>query len=213
VLRFEKGPIPRGLKALQCQKDGWRDSRRFWDPILRDQHYLCAYCQRRIEPQNERMHVEHWAPQNPANQAGDGSQNLRWSNLLGVCAGTSGKERHCDTAKGNQTLYLHPVEGQGPSPREHLRYWVDGTVASDGRRSSEVQKDIEILGLNARILKRGREELLGFIQQRLGKGQWTVAALEREYKKWMLDSAPRAPEFVEVAGFFFRRWIRAAARR
>lgn len=104
------------------------------------------------------MKVEHWRAQS------SGEDDLRWTNLLGVCpgderleTGAHHGERHCDTSRGDQTLFLHPVEGQGPSPRDHLRYSASGEVSpKDTARQRSVSADIEALNLNAARLRRGR---------------------------------------------------------
>src|SRR5688500_15632769 len=133
MLRFTKGREPVALA-------GWRSTpNATWDSgdgstkdacrrsLSREQGGLCAYCQRRIRADEmaegvPTMHVEHWEPRST------GEMQLTWSNLLGVCNGVSGTARHCDAARGDRPLFLHPVEGKGPDPRSFVQYHGDGRI-------------------------------------------------------------------------------------
>ena len=137
MIRYAKGSPPARLTALAATPGmtwaglgaGDRDPIR--TALVRDQGGLCAYCQRRItageDPTTGRsqMKIEHWIP-----RAVSADHHLTWSNLLGVCMGVSQESadplpghhaHHCDASRGDRTLFLHPVEGQGPDPREHLQ--------------------------------------------------------------------------------------------
>jgi len=124
------------LTALAATPDmtwdglGARDRSPIREALVRDQGGLCAYCQRRIEAHEDpvtgrsQMKIEHWIP-----RAESAEHHFIWSNLIGVCLGTSGDvseaaarstTSHCDASRGDK-LFLHPVQGRGPDPREHLR--------------------------------------------------------------------------------------------
>lgn len=166
MIRYANGPEPPCLA-------GWRstpgvawgaqsaDNPSIRASLLRDQSHLCAYCQRRLKnfdpsdpedalpPENQRMRIEHWHARSA------GGAHFAWNNLLGVCSGRSGPDPaepqtplptdHCDRSRGDQALFLHPVEGQGPDPRSLLRYTGKGEVQSEDERAT---RDIAALKLN-----------------------------------------------------------------
>lgn len=217
MLRCEKGPEPRALigylatpgAAWSSLRAGDKDEVR--DALLRDQGHLCAYCQRRIENDERRMKVEHWHAQSAE---GDKKDTLRWRNLLGVCLGDEAQEtgakigeRHCDTARGNAALFLHPVEGQGRNPREHLRYTSVGEVLP-AKENASVEGDIETLNLNAKRLKRARREVYDVLQTRLEKRGFTKATLSAELKAATLRPGVKSAEQCEVVRYQVQRWAR-----
>jgi len=216
MLRYAKGPTPSVLPGWQAtphatwdslpgnDKDGVRDA------ILRDQGRLCAYCQRRIPSSDGRMKVEHWRAQS------GGSDMLRWTNLLGVCLGDETTEtgslkgeRHCDTSRGDVALFLHPVEGQGPSPRDHLTYSAEGEVRpKDSPLKKSVKSDIDALNMNAVRLRRERRIVRDELSRRLERAGWTAKALRDEHRAAHLQPGVRAPAQCEVVRYHVERWAR-----
>lgn len=210
MLRYPKGAPPRCLTSLTTTPGAsWssvhgHQRAEIRDRLVHDQAHLCAYCQRRIRP-DDTMKVEHWDARSP------GGENFRWKNLLGACegkfpAGGAGKPDccHCDTARGNTPLFLHPVEGQGPSPREYLRYTGAGMVDAEDSRAVA---DIEALNLNATHLTRGREAVLDALRDHLVKRGWTLGRLRAELKLHALTPGARAPEHAEFLRYHLQRWI------
>jgi len=128
------------------------------------------------------MKIEHWVPRSESDE-----HHFTWSHLLGVCLGGSdeaagGRPRsqshHCDASRGNRRLFLHPVQGQGADPREHLRYTKAGNVeAVEG--DARVAADIGALNLNAWQLVRGREAVLDAAWRRLERGGFAIGELRR----------------------------------
>lgn len=216
MLRYSKGAGPQVLTGWQATPNAdWEslsaaDKDKVRDAILRDQGRLCAYCQRRIPTRDERMKVEHWQAQS----AGKGK--LRWSNLLGVCLGDERAEtgapkgeRHCDTARGNAALFLHPVEGCGPSPREHLKYTSQGQVLPrETPQQDAVGGDIEALNLNAGRLRRERRVVYEALRERLEKAHWTSKALRDEYKAARIEPGVRAVTQCEMVRYHLEKWAR-----
>lgn len=212
MLTVEKGPEPRSLAAYRSTP-GAR-----WDAIsgavkgemraslAAEQRGLCAYCQRRIRPDDladgvPTMQVEHWV----ARAAAEGAAlELVWSNLLGVCRGRSGDQRHCDAARADAPLSLCPIVGRGLAPRDHLRYLGDGRVASD---HPDAARDLVVLNLDAPNLRRGRREALDAVRLRFGTRTWTADTLDREIAR--LDVPGPAEEHVEVV----RAWLVRQRRR
>jgi uncharacterized protein (TIGR02646 family) len=218
MLRYPKSPQPKVLIRWQTTPGvSWEsipasDKTKVRDALLSDQGHLCAYCQRRIPAKDEPMKVEHWSAQS------GGKDALRWGNLLGVCLGgeyaakgaTLG-ERHCDTARGDAPLFLHPVEGEGPSPREFLRYTPEGEAYPSHENpalSERVSGDIRVLNLNARRLRRERVVVHDELARRLEKGNWADGALREEYRAATIEPGVPAMPQCEVARYYVRRWAR-----
>jgi uncharacterized protein (TIGR02646 family) len=187
------------------------------DALVRDQGGLCAYCQQRITIDDDpatgltRMKIEHWAARSVS-----GGRPFVWSHLLGVCIGRSRNvegagerfEMHCDTSRGNRRLFLHPVEQQGPDPREHLRYTANGrveAVALDRR----VQDDIQILNLNARRLVRARSAAFDVAWQQLRRVEFAVGELRRLEQRHRIVPGTTAPEHADFIRYHLKKKLRS----
>ena len=214
MLRYRKGKTPSCLADLQSTPGakwsslGAAERSQIRSALTRDQGGLCAYCQRRLPAEGDAaaahgFRIEHWEAR--SEELGD----FHWRHLLGVCSGdTSAPERmlHCDQKRGNTPLFLHPVEGEGPSPRQHLRYLGDGTVRSD---DAQAEKDVDkTLNLNAGFLKRARREVVEALRLRLDKKGFSKHAITKELEACALRSGIAAPEQAEVARYYLERWLR-----
>ncbi len=223
MIRYVKGPAPARLTSLTATPGidwdglGADDKQPLREALVRDQGALCAYCQRRIaaaiEPATgrSRMKIEHWAARSDHGE----DRQLAWSNLLGVClggapatsdAGPSPIVRHCDESRGARPLFLHPVDGQGPDPRTHLRYGKDGNVepAPDAR----VEADIVALNLRAARLRRGRAAVLDALWDRLRREDFSTAALRRVARQHRIVAGETAPEHAEFVRYHVLRKLR-----
>lgn len=215
MIRYRKGLCPPPLAAFAAAPDGdwddFKDKQEVRDALVRDQGQLCAYCQREISPGPLTMKIDHWVPQkDPV----DGTKKMfEWTNLLGACPGetrrASARSFHCDTKRGQlrvdrQRLYLHPVDGQGPDPRRHLRYQANG-AASAYPDDERVWNDIDILGLNCTPLKEARAQVLERLEQRLKRLGFTPKHVQRLLDE--LDQVTPTP-YIEVARDYLRRKLR-----
>jgi uncharacterized protein (TIGR02646 family) len=159
--------------------------------LVHDQRQLCCYCMERIASSEHQMKIEHWAPQNGARD-----NDLDWSNLLGACLGNQdgrsqpAGDRHCDTAKGENTISIRPTDGSCDSLVEYKR---DGTVFSS---APHVQKDLdETLNLNVKRLRDGRKVALKEYLDKLARqngGAWPRPILEKELAR-LREAVPRIP--------------------
>ena len=149
MLRYVKGAAPKCLTSLSAAPQAsWGDVHgdqrdEIRAGLIRDQAGLCAYCQRRIRVEGT-MKIEHWAARSR------GGPHFQWTNLLGTCDGIAPgapprkygeppePRFHCDTERGNATMFLHPVVGQNelkaiklkpgtlaPEHAEFLRYYLE----------------------------------------------------------------------------------------
>ncbi len=221
-----KGPEPQSLAQYRnevrandspiCSEhwdSGFKDKATAREYLGKEQGNLCAYCMKRIDPKDAlRTKIEHWIARSDRPECA-----LDWSNLLGVCAGStpinvldrSGDEKqkpeHCDTARGSQTLYcLHPAD---PAPLrrlaiQSLQFSGLGDVSSG---DPQAKSDIHTLNLNHPQLRRNRAAVIDLIMVHLpNKQSWTRALLQRERAKWVTcDQFGSLREYCEVA----IRWL------
>ena len=215
MIRYRKGTCPDELPAYAATPgadwQGFAGKQAVRDALVRDQHHLCAYCQRRISPTPD-MKIDHWLPRSDAREGKAGE--FDWGNLVGACSGETrggahGLSRHCDTSRGDrpvdeQRLYLHPVEGRGPDPRNHVRYQANGTAYAFPA-SDAVENDLALLNLNCTYLKEGRAQILSRLEERLKKVGFTPAHVQRAIDE--VEACPETP-FIEVARDYLRRKLR-----
>ena len=124
------------------------------EALVKEQGHLCCYCMARIHPAQDGMKVEHWAAQSTSS-----GQDMAYSNLLGACRGgekNPPEGQHCDTAKGNQTLHIHPAD---PGNDCSVFFGYASTGAIEGR-TEEAKEDMRTLNLNTTRLVQARKEVL-----------------------------------------------------
>jgi uncharacterized protein (TIGR02646 family) len=124
--------------------------------LVREQAGLCCYCLGRITTDFNGMKIEHWASQDR-----HAHRQLEYSNLLGACMGGQGSPRsqqHCDTAKGNEDLFVNPADPRHACA-ELFTYSTNGKIeAASG--DARVTRDIETLALNQPRLMAGRRAMI-----------------------------------------------------
>ncbi len=154
MLRIRKGRPPRILATLRRTPGiTWEgvpgDAKAaLREALLEEQGFLCAYCMRRVEAGFDNAghpytHVEHWSPRS------GGADPLAWKDLLAVCTGDLDGGPHCDRAKADRPLTLHPA---------HPRQDVERAIAyqADGRITTNPAADAATLNLNQVTLRRSR---------------------------------------------------------
>jgi len=202
VIRYRKGPCPESLAAFAKTPggdwNGFGGKQAVRVQLVADQRGLCAYCQRRIRGNTETK-IDHWMARSDPDHGKD--HELDWGNLVGACSGVTMDVRHCDTARGDrspddQRLFLHPVEGRGPDPRQRIRYQANG-IAYAYPIDDEVERDLSVLNLNTPFLKRGREAVIKELEDRLKRAGFTPGRVTKELDE--LDSGATAKEFTDVA--------------
>lgn len=221
MIRYAKGAAPPRIAeiastpGIEWDALGAVDRDPIRDALVRDQGALCAYCQRRIiaaedpESGRPRMKIEHWYP-----RSAQDSRPLVWSNLLGVCTGLSQYPDDrgrvlptCDTSRGNRKLFLHPVVGQGPDPRAHLRYAKNGKLEPHAE-SPRVVEDIDALNLNAPSLVRSRAAVLDAAWDKLKRANFAAAAVRRLAKLQEIVPGSSAPEHAEFLRYHLEKKLR-----
>lgn len=124
--------------------------------LLKEQHYLCAYCMKRIE--NEGLHttIEHWYPLSKYKD-----EALDYGNMLGVCDGgkkanlSEGMHRIlcCDAYKGDEAeMTLNPKNEQ---QMRLIKYTKNGEIYTDPE-DEKLEDDINYkLRLNGKLDSEG----------------------------------------------------------
>lgn len=129
--------------------------------LWQEQHGLCAYCMRKIEPRRESMRIEHY---NALTKDKEGA--LDYQNYLGVCYGgekDKDEKPHilcCDAARGDKNLTINPWNER---QMEAIAYYRTGEIfvrsdkGLDLELVNQMQNDIdEVLALNGRKDVKGK---------------------------------------------------------
>lgn len=224
MIRYVKGPQPAHLTTLAATPGidwnglGAADRAPLREALVRDQGGLCAYCQQRITIDEDlatglpKMKIEHWMA-----RAESGTRPFVWSHLLGVCQGVSrdvaGRSlqrnvHHCDTSRGDRKLFLHPVEHQGPDPREHLRYTANGKVLAE-TSDPRVEQDIRTLNLNAPRLVRARSVIFDEAWKRLMKVEFSLRELRRLEQEHRIVAGTTVPEHADFVRYHVHKKLRS----
>ena len=116
--------------------------------LLEEQHYLCAYCMRRIKNDGRNTTIEHWYPLSK-----DKERALDYGNMLAVCDGGRSwkgggrKVLCCDAGKGSKSeLTVSPTDCQ---QMKKIIYDKEGFIKTSPRDEG-MENDIKILSLNGK---------------------------------------------------------------
>lgn len=144
------------------------------DALLAEQHFLCAYCMKRIRNNDEKskseivhMTIEHWFPLSQ-----DKERALDYKNFLGVCKGgadINGPRNRvlcCDASKGDTvSLTVNPLD---KNMMQHIAYKSDGTIyclPTAGSKTEKINDDLKrVLRLNGN--ERGQDTATGLVKGR-----------------------------------------------
>jgi len=194
------------------------------DALLNEQHFLCAYCMKRIRNNELHMSIEHWKP-----LSSDKEKALDYTNFLGVCKGGADLNIHggrvlcCDGSKKDIVeMVINPLDQH---MIEHIAYRKNGSIYFleedfDITLATQIKIDInETLCLNGKLdrngqlidtstqLLKGRKDAVmqaERILSRLAKDkQLSSRRILIEIKK--IESQPEFPEFVGTIIFFLYR--------
>lgn len=173
------------------------------EALVKEQGRLCCYCMDRIHPTQDGMKIEHWAAQSKFPE-----QQMTYSNLLGACLGGEGNrpaDQHCDTAKGNQPLAIHPAD---PSKGCSALFNHASTGRIEGR-TNEAKKDIETLNLNVNRLVEARKAvllgLLAWFDLRKNRGRPLSKSEMLRKARFYDDEGEKLDAFCQVAIYWLTK--------
>lgn len=196
------------------------------ESLLKEQHYLCAYCMRRITNDGRRTTIEHWYPLSK-----DKERALDYKNMLAVCdggrnyRGTGRKVLCCDACKADdRELKISPFNRQ---LMDMIAYDKNGYIKMEPRNVNLDKELTYKLGLNglwkndkfvadtATGLVKGRrdayQQYRRFIERLPKKEKWTSARLKKK-----MDEITKAEQRMEFAGvylYFLNKKYQSLLRR
>ncbi len=165
--------------------------------LIADQGGVCAYCMRRIESGTDEVGqptctVEHWAAQS------SGADPFAWADLLAVCNGRLGGKAHCDKARGDQPLSVHPAH---PTNNVELRVRY---ASRDAAIEIADSGDAETLNLNHAILRRSRLAVSAAVLDATRDADATLLRRQLSHWKGLTSDGSRA-EYAGVAIYLIER--------
>jgi len=137
--------------------------------LLKEQGFLCCYCEERITEDNKSSHIEHLRPKGMGEYA---RLKSSYSNLL--CSCNSGSS--CGETKKNSTITITPLK---PNCEDYFTYSYNGEMEGINQDATET---ISILNLNSERLKIAR---YGVILQFLHMDELTSMTSLSEYDNWV----------------------------
>lgn len=197
--------------------------------LLKEQHFLCAYCMKRID--NDPLHttIEHWSPLSK-----DKNAALEYSNMLGVCDGgrktelSEGEPRAlcCDAHKGDdEKMLLNPMDQQQMSL---IKYRSNGEIYTDPE-NKEMDQDMNYtLQLNGVLDKDGKlkmdtstqllkgrrdayEQCQKFFRQLNKAGKCTSNMVRKRIED--IENQEKMPEYAGVTLFFLKKKYQELRKR
>jgi uncharacterized protein (TIGR02646 family) len=203
---IQKSPEPKSLTEHRCNTntdyDNYAEKDDLRASLVSEQRGICCYCMQRIQPNSDKMKIEHWQCQDlyPERQ-------LDYKNLLGACKGGEGKKKdnqHCDTKKGNLALTFNPAE-PSHDVEDKIRFLGDGIITSnDFQFDREIN---QVLNLNRGTLVRNRKAMLEALQQGFMRTNPSNTELQKELGKWNGDKGGDLDPYCQVVVYYLRKKI------
>jgi uncharacterized protein (TIGR02646 family) len=222
--------IPEGdTKAIRAYFDQI-DKACVRESLLEEQHYLCAYCMRRID-NSLHTQIEHFVPLSKSKE-----DALNYNNLFAVCDGGATAEVKgkrilcCDGSKKDEdALTLNPTN---QALMQCVQYNKSGILSCDLSSYSKetrdaIEHDINVtLKLNGEVIGKGQRkdtatqiikgrrdayiQSENVIKRLFRKGTLTSAQLEKEIRK--IETAKQRQPYAGVIIFFLKRKQNALQR-
>lgn len=212
MIYIQKGREPASLTRYRQQDgayfDGYDHKEELREVLLRDQGYICAYCMRRIYNDPMKMKIEHWVAQS---RLASDKDALDYRILLGVCDGCRGdaeKNTTCDEHRGDQELYVNPLDSE---MMETVFYKRDGSIHSKDPR---IEHDLEVtLNLNCKtaksriVLNRKKiyEECMDRLIRLQKKGNWKEDTIKSVLRYYNEETEGRKKEYVGVPLYILKK--------
>ena len=194
--------------------------------LLQEQHYLCAYCMKRIQDNPLETTIEHWYPLDK-----DKDKALDYKNMLAVCKGGAtidleeGQKRAlcCDAYKGNAEIAINPLN---EIHMNKIKYTRKGIVYTDDEGlDCDINNVLRLNGIRDEDGNLICDTSTGLLKGRKNAIQKSVTIIEVLDKKRKLTSTmvkrkveemkvkPVRDEFAGVTIFFLERKIRSLQKQ
>lgn len=196
------------------------------ESLLKEQHYLCAYCMRKIQNSGQSTSIEHWFPLSK-----NKDQALDYRNMLAVCDGGenwkgSGKKiLCCDACKADEVkLNISPLNKQ---QMDKIAYGKDGFIHTnpyDKKMEEDLRGILRLNGLwkkgefvadTSTELIKGRKDTYQLYEnfvKRLGEeGKCTSSSIKKIIDK--IQNAEHRPEYAGVLLYFFNKKYQSLVKR
>ncbi len=179
--------------------------------LANEQHYLCAYCMRRIEAAHDKMKIEHFDSQELHPK-----KSLDYTNMLGVCYGTikgttgTASEQTCDTKRGSQPMAYNPSQSTHHAAFNAITYSRSGELLPDEKHSGlSDQIGEEVLNLNNPVLMGNRAAIFVSFERwcKSFVGAVPVAELNKKLQKFLVG--PKREEYIGVWQYLLNKKIKA----
>ncbi len=194
--------------------------------LLEEQHYLCAYCMRKIANNGLYTTIEHWFPLSK-----DKDKALDYGNMLAVCDGGrnwKGKEQRilsCDASKGDKTvLNISPLNRRQMDVIAYDREGFIKTEPKDVNLEDELKDVLRLNGLwkdgqfladtSTGLVKGRRDTYLRYKRfiKRLGdEGKCTSSRIKKKIDE--IVYAEERPEYAGVLLYFLNKKYNSLIKR
>ena len=182
--------------------------------LLKEQGYICCFCMKSIEDNNETTKIAHIFPQNPLSdedkeKVKQENLDLDYNNMLAACDGGKGQSphlQHCDTKQGNTILKINPADAIRDCEKL-IDYKPSGTIYS---KNPDVEYDLnQTLNLNEENLKNRRKDAYDAVLKRLErkypKKSFSKKGIEKEIQNYSQLKNGRYAPYCQYVIYFLRK--------
>ena len=194
--------------------ENFRNKNELRQSLLKEQGYICCFCMKSIEDNNETTKIAHIFPQNPTleedkEKVKKENLDLNYYNMLAACDGGSCKPshlQHCDTKQGNAILKINPADTIRDCEKS-IDYKPSGTISSE---NPDIEYEInQILNLNEENLKNRRKDAYDAVLKRLErkypKKSFSKKSIEKEIQNYSQLKNGRYAPYCQYVIYFLRK--------
>jgi uncharacterized protein (TIGR02646 family) len=182
--------------------------------LLKEQGYICCFCMKSIEDNNETTKIAHIFPQNPVSdedkeKVKKENLDLDYNNMLAACDGGKGQSphlQHCDTKQGNTILKINPADAIRDCEKL-IDYKPSGTIYS---KNPDVEYDLnQTLNLNEENLKNRRKDaydaVLKSLERKYPNKSFSKRSIENEIQNYSQPKNGRYAPYCQYVIYFLRK--------
>ncbi len=174
------------------------------DVLLAEQHYVCCYCQQKID--SHTSSIEHLYPRKGSNKQLGKQKELDYYNLFASCTYSKGqkkKKQHCDEHKMNHIIrcFLHEENCEC-----YFYYALSGEILPNERRYGQWSEYLAANNNGQAILTQDELEAVQAIKV-LNLNHHRLVEKRKECIDILLKVAPRQSQ--ETRKALVERWLKA----